>query len=44
LQGFFKVLGSGALPKVPVIVRAKEFSAKAEKRIKEAGGVCQLIA
>ena len=37
-------MGNGELPKVPVIVKAKLFSKKAEKRIKEAGGACQLIA
>ena len=42
-SGFFKVLGSGALPATPCIVRAKEFSKLAERRIKAAGGVCQLI-
>lgn len=44
MQGYFKVLGKGELPKTPVIVKAKEFSSKAEKRIKEAGGVCVLVA
>ena len=43
LAGFFKVLGKGELPSVPCIVRAKEFSAEAERRIRAAGGVCQLI-
>ena len=42
--GFSKVLGKGKLPAIPVVVRAKEFSKTAEKRIKEAGGVCELIA
>ena len=42
--GFFKVLGKGILPKVPVIVKAKLFSKLAEKRIKEAGGACVLSA
>jgi len=42
-SGFHKVLGSGALPTTPCIVRAKEFSKLAEKRIAAAGGVCQLI-
>lgn len=36
------MLGKGALPKVPVIVKAKTFSKAAEKRIKEAGGACVL--
>jgi large subunit ribosomal protein L27Ae len=44
LQGFFKVCGKGELPKTPCIVRAKMFSKIAEKRIREAGGVTQLIA
>merc|ERR1712087_969843 len=43
-SGYFKVLGSGGLPSVPCIVRAKMFSKLAEKRIKAAGGVCQLVA
>lgn len=43
-KGYFKVLGKGALPKVPVIVKAKFFSETAEKRIKEAGGACVLTA
>ena len=44
VQGFFKVLGKGRLPSVPVIVRAKFFSKSAEKKIVEAGGACQLTA
>ena len=43
-QGFFKVLGKGHLPKLPMIVKAKFFSALAEKKIKEAGGTCILTA
>ena len=43
-SGFFKVLGNGSLPTVPVIVKAREFSKLAEKKIKEAGGACELIA
>ena len=43
-SGFFKVLGKGKLPALPVLVRAKEFSKTAEKRIKEAGGACELVA
>jgi large subunit ribosomal protein L27Ae len=38
------VLGKGELPKGFAVVRAKEFSRHAEKRIKEAGGACELIA
>ena len=44
IKGYFKVLGKGELPKIPVIVKAKLFSKTAEKRIKEAGGACVLIA
>eukprot|EP00741_Cyanophora_paradoxa_P011018 tig00020553_g10650.t1 len=42
--GYFKVLGKGKLPAQPVIVRAKFFSKLAEKKIKAAGGVCELTA
>ena len=43
-SGYFKVLGKGGLPNIPCIVRAKEFSCLAEKRIRAAGGVCVLVA
>ena len=43
-QGIFKVLGKGDLPKQPLIVKAKEFSKLAEKKIKAVGGACQLVA
>lgn len=43
-HGFFKVLGKGGLPKLPVVVKAKFFSKLAEQRIKEAGGACVLKA
>lgn len=42
--GYGKVLGQGALPNVPIIVRARFVSKLAEKKIKEAGGVVELIA
>lgn len=42
--GFSKVLGKGALPKQPLIVKAKFFSHLAEKKIKKAGGACILVA
>ena len=42
--GYFKVLGKGFLPKQPVIVKAKLFSKEAEKKIKEVGGACVLVA
>jgi len=41
--GYFKLLGNGQI-KVPVIVKAKQFSKLAEKKIKEAGGACVLTA
>nr|AAW47434.1 ribosomal protein L27a [Pectinaria gouldii] len=42
--GVYKVLGKGLLPKQPVIVKAKFFSKQAEKKIKDVGGACVLIA
>ncbi len=42
--GFFKLLGKGELPSVPVIVKAKFFTKLAEKKIKEIGGACLLVA
>jgi len=43
-HGFFKVLGKGAAPSVPLVVKAKFFSKLAEKRIVAAGGACVLTA
>jgi len=43
-HGYFKVLGNGPLPKQPVIVKAKFFSKKAERKIKAVGGVAVLTA
>lgn len=42
--GYGKVLGKGAIPNVPVIVKARFVSAEAEQKIKEAGGVVELVA
>lgn len=42
--GFFKVLGGGAIPAQACIVKAKYFSKEAERKIKDAGGVCVLTA
>ncbi|EON63875.1 60S ribosomal protein L27a [Coniosporium apollinis CBS 100218] len=42
--GYSKVLGKGRLPEVPIIVRARYFSRDAERKIKEAGGIVQLVA
>ncbi|TRM62196.1 ribosomal protein L18e/L15P [Schizophyllum amplum] len=43
-HGYGKVLGNGQLPKLPCIVKARFVSAKAEAKIKEAGGVVSLVA
>ena len=43
-HGIFKVLGKGALPEQPFVVRAKFVSKLAEKKIKAVGGAVQLIA
>merc|ERR1711988_1509420 len=42
--GIYKVLGKGPLPEIPVIVKAKFFTRKAEERIKAAGGACVTVA
>eukprot|EP01024_Parvocaulis_polyphysoides_P042326 TRINITY_DN38725_c0_g1_i1.p1 TRINITY_DN38725_c0_g1~~TRINITY_DN38725_c0_g1_i1.p1 ORF type:complete len:322 (+),score=39.14 TRINITY_DN38725_c0_g1_i1:5-970(+) len=42
--GYFKLLGKGRLPEIPVIVKAKFFSKTAEQKVKEAGGACILTA
>ena len=38
------MLGKGHLPKQPLIVKAKFFSRKAERKIKDVGGACVLVA
>ena len=43
-SGYFKVLGKGTLPNIPVIIKAKVFTSTAEKRIRAAGGACILRA
>lgn len=43
-KGYFKVLGKGSLPEKPLIVKARFFSARAEQKIKKAGGTCVLTA
>ena len=40
--GFMKVLGRGRLPNVPVIVKARFFSDRAQRRIQAVGGSCVL--
>ncbi|CAM9392739.1 unnamed protein product, partial [Ectocarpus fasciculatus] len=42
--GYFKVLGKGALPSIPLVVKARYFTKEAEKKIKAAGGACMLCA
>ncbi|KAI9722841.1 MAG: 60S ribosomal protein L27A [Chrysothrix sp. TS-e1954] len=43
--GYAKVLGKGRLPaSIPLVVRARYFSRDAEAKIKEAGGIVQLVA
>nr|AAA73459.1 large subunit ribosomal protein 29 [Moneuplotes crassus]prf//2104279A ribosomal protein L29 [Moneuplotes crassus] len=43
-HGYYKVLGKGLLPEVPLVVKAKLFTPTAEKRIKQVGGACVLRA
>lgn len=43
-KGYSKVLGKGTLPKIPLIVRAQFFSKIAERKIRAAGGICELRA
>ena len=42
--GYSKVLGKGRLPEIPIVVRARFFSKEAERKIKEAGGIVELVA
>ncbi|KAF2671093.1 hypothetical protein BT63DRAFT_370448 [Microthyrium microscopicum] len=42
--GYAKLLGKGRLPKIPIVVKTRYISEDAEKKIKEAGGVVQLVA
>lgn len=42
--GYGKVLGKGHFPSVPMIVKARYFSKRAEEKIKQAGGACVLVA
>ncbi|CCC10072.1 unnamed protein product [Sordaria macrospora k-hell] len=43
-HGYAKLLGKGRLPAVPIVVRARYVSAEAERKVKEAGGVIELVA
>ncbi|KAI5191678.1 large subunit ribosomal protein L27Ae [Nematocida sp. AWRm77] len=40
--GYFKVIGKGAKPIKPIVVKARQFTPEAEKKIVEAGGQCIL--
>jgi large subunit ribosomal protein L27Ae len=42
--GYGKVLGKGHFPNIPMIVKARYFSKRAEEKIKKAGGACVLVA
>jgi len=37
-------LGKGRIPQIPMVVRARYFSKEAERKIKEAGGIVELVA
>jgi large subunit ribosomal protein L27Ae len=43
-RGIFKLLGKGELPKLPIVVKAREVSAIAERKIKAVGGAIILTA
>ena len=43
-HGYAKLLGAGRLPEIPVVVRARFVSSEAERKIKDAGGVIELVA
>ena len=42
--GYAKLLGGGRLPSIPLVVKARYISKEAERKIKEAGGVVELVA
>ena len=42
--GYSKLLGKGRVPPVPIVVRARFVSRLAESKVKEAGGVIELVA
>ncbi|EMR10100.1 60S ribosomal protein L27a [Pneumocystis murina B123] len=44
VHGYGKVLGKGRLPSIPIIVRARHVSQTAERKIKEVGGIVELVA
>ena len=42
--GYAKLLGKGRIPNVPMVIKARYVSALAERKIKDAGGVIELVA
>ncbi|KAI4161023.1 MAG: hypothetical protein LQ342_005186 [Letrouitia transgressa] len=42
--GYSKVLGKGGIPDIPMVVKARYFSKEAERKIRKAGGVVELVA
>ena len=42
--GYFKVLGKGKLPDIPLVVKARSFTKDAEKKIQSTGGAVLLTA
>ncbi|GAA99513.1 uncharacterized protein L969DRAFT_102868 [Mixia osmundae IAM 14324] len=43
-HGYSKVLAKGRIPQVPLIVKARYVSRRAELKIKEAGGIVKIVA
>lgn len=41
--GYARVLGKGFIPSQPLIVRAREFTEKAKKKIIAVGGICEVV-
>ncbi len=42
--GYSKLLGSGRIPAIPLVVKTRWVSKLAEQKIKDAGGVVELVA
>ncbi len=42
--GYSKLLGKGRIPDIPVVVRVRYVSKEAERKVKEAGGIIELVA
>ncbi|OAA55513.1 60S ribosomal protein [Niveomyces insectorum RCEF 264] len=42
--GYSKLLGKGRLPEIPLVIRARYVSKLAERKLKEAGAVVELVA